>query len=170
MPRGVSEMWARGDRCTSPAELVRAGSSLLETCGRTRSALWGQKKTLWRWRLPSGSVAIPLLRFTVHAMDRLPVWFDHFNIKSSFYGHKMWSGKLQILYYIEPRCSFSHLPCELMKYFMSSRFNLCCFSEWPRARLPVCPVLCRQPFAFSNFIMWLDWLICCLLSCPYFWL
>ena len=69
----VSEMWARGGRCTSPVELVRAGSSLLETRGRTRSALWGQKKTLWRWRPPSGSVAIPLLRFTVHAVDRLPV-------------------------------------------------------------------------------------------------
>lgn len=167
MPRGV--LWARGSRCTSPEELVRAGSSLVETCSRTRSALQGQKKTLWRQRPPAGSVAIPLLRFTVGAMDRLPVWFDHFNIKSSFYRHKMWSAKTQILYYIEPRCSFfSHLPCELMKYFMSGRFSLCWFSGWPHAGLPACPVLCRQPLAFSDFMMWLDWLICCLLSCPYF--
>jgi len=35
--RGVSEMWARGSRSTSPMELVRAGSSsLLETRGRMR--------------------------------------------------------------------------------------------------------------------------------------
>lgn len=168
MPRRASEMWARGSRRTSPVELVRASRSLLETCGRRRFALQGQRKTLRRWRPPSVSVAIPLLRFTVHAMDRLPVWFDYFNIKSSFYRHKMWSVKIQMLYYMEPRCSFSHLPCELMKHFMSGRFSLCCFSEWPHARLPVCPVLCRQPFAFSNFVMWLDWLICCLFSCPYF--
>lgn len=149
VPRGVSETWTRGNRNTRP----------------------------WSWWELAGVSWRPVAEEDLHCRARRRHYGsgDHqqdqlqFPIQDSLY--MQWIGclydlitsnltcvdkKCEILHYIKAGCYFSHLSRELMKYFMSVRFPLCWFSEWPHGRLTVCPVLCRQPFALSNFFMWLD--------------
>jgi len=77
-PRVVLGRWAGGSRVTSWWELAALSWKLV-----------AEPEELRWWRQPVGPVTIPLLRFTMHTMDRLPTGFDHLSFKSYFYGHKM---------------------------------------------------------------------------------
>lgn len=100
-------------------------------------------------------------------MDSLPVLFDCFNIKS-FVDIKC--EVLKYRYYVIRSQMFFFLLCLWINEMLSIRQIKSFLFFRMTSCEAVCPVLCRWPFAFSNFIMWLDWLICCLLSCPYFFL